>query len=100
MTRGTGSPVRALWAAPLVLLTITLLPNPSHAADECLSAPQHQAGEVGHWFYRIDRESHRKCWYLGESGERHHAVARPHAHAAAQAREEARAQDDTPRTRK
>src|SRR3954454_18334884 len=97
MTRVTGSPVRALWAAPLLFLTAAVFPNPSHAAEECLSAPHHKAGEVGYWFYRIDRDTHRKCWYLGERGERHHAAARPHSR---QAREEAREEDDTPRARK
>jgi hypothetical protein len=32
-------------------------------AGECLDAPNGPSATGHHWFYRIDRASHRKCWY-------------------------------------
>jgi len=33
-------------------------------ADDCLAAPSSAAPKGGHWYYRLDRASQRKCWYL------------------------------------
>ena len=33
-------------------------------ADDCLIAPKTSAPEGGHWYYRTDRPTQRKCWYL------------------------------------
>ena len=35
------------------------------SAATCLSAPKPPAPEGKHWFYRLDRETNRKCWYVG-----------------------------------
>jgi hypothetical protein len=32
---------------------------------ECLSRPNKAAPDGSHWWYRIDRSTHRRCWYLG-----------------------------------
>src|SRR5262249_7989645 len=32
------------------------------AADTCLTQPNTRA-EGGHWYYRVDRATHRRCWY-------------------------------------
>jgi hypothetical protein len=34
------------------------------AAADCLAEPNRDATEGLHWYYRIDRENDRKCWYL------------------------------------
>jgi hypothetical protein len=34
------------------------------AATKCAEAPGGQAPEGEHWYYRLDREAHRKCWYV------------------------------------
>jgi hypothetical protein len=34
------------------------------SAKKCVEAPVGLASEGGHWFYRLDRETHRKCWYV------------------------------------
>jgi hypothetical protein len=63
--------VAALFAIPLTDL---------HAAsDECLAGPNRSPPEGMHWYYRVDRDTHRKCWYLGEQGTkvRHAARAKP-----------------------
>jgi hypothetical protein len=36
--------------------------NPA-AADTCLTHPNLRATEGGRWYYRVDRPTHRKCWY-------------------------------------
>jgi len=34
------------------------------AAAKCVQGPEGQAPEGERWYYRLDRESHRKCWYV------------------------------------
>jgi hypothetical protein len=48
----------------------TLSHSPAAAADECLSAPNDQAPQGSHWYYRLDRATNRQCWYLREQGEK------------------------------
>lgn len=33
-------------------------------ASDCLASPKGAAPQGQHWFYRIERDSKRKCWYL------------------------------------
>jgi hypothetical protein len=48
------------------------------AADECLSAPTGTAAKGQHWYYRLERATHRKCWYVRDiSGGNEHAAAAP-----------------------
>ena len=48
----------------------------SRAADDCITKPNATAPPGSHWYYRVDRTSHRECWYVGpESRE-----VRTHAH--------------------
>jgi hypothetical protein len=35
------------------------------ASDKCQTEPDPQSPQGSHWYYHTDRESHRKCWYLG-----------------------------------
>jgi hypothetical protein len=35
-------------------------------ADSCLSAPQGTAPAGSHWYYRLERSTKRKCWYVRE----------------------------------
>jgi hypothetical protein len=39
-------------------------PGLGDATAKCLQAPAGQAPEGEHWYYRLDRESQRKCWYF------------------------------------
>ena len=39
-------------------------------ADECLGRPGATTPKGSHWFYRIDRKSNRRCWYLGPVGQK------------------------------
>src|SRR5262249_9358927 len=31
---------------------------------------KHQTPPGAHWYYRIDRPNHRKCWFLGDEGQK------------------------------
>ena len=42
---------------------VGIVGSAAQAADECLGAPSAPSAKGQHWFYRIDRASHRKCWY-------------------------------------
>jgi hypothetical protein len=43
---------------------------PARAADDCLRGPGHETSAGGHWYYRFDRQLHRKCWYLADEGQK------------------------------
>jgi hypothetical protein len=47
--------------------------NVAHA-DDCLAAPNSPSPEGRHWYYRLDWQTQRKCWYVRARG--HHSVAR------------------------
>jgi hypothetical protein len=36
------------------------------AADECLNNPNKPTPPGGHWYYRLERGTQRKCWYLAD----------------------------------
>lgn len=38
----------------------------TRTADNCLSGPKGVAPAGGHWYYRLERTTKRKCWYVGE----------------------------------
>ena len=54
-----------------------LVPGTVRAAD-CIAAPNGAAPAGSHWYYRTDRATRRKCWYVAaeDRGVRH-AVRRP-----------------------
>jgi hypothetical protein len=39
------------------------------AAADCLAAPNSSAPPNSHWYYRTDRTTQRKCWYLRASND-------------------------------
>ncbi|MBH5396811.1 hypothetical protein HZZ13_03255 [Bradyrhizobium sp. CNPSo 4010] len=48
-------------------------PAPSstaNAAPDCLASPKDAAPQGQHWYYRLDRTTKRKCWYLRAAGEK------------------------------
>jgi hypothetical protein len=38
-------------------------------AADCLAAPSSSVPQNGHWYYRTDRRTQRKCWYLRASND-------------------------------
>ena len=39
------------------------------AEENCLAAPNARLPPGGHWFYRTDRSTQHKCWYLRQPGD-------------------------------
>jgi hypothetical protein len=44
----------------------SLSATPASAADECLSAPKGATPAGAHWYYRLEKGTKRKCWYLAD----------------------------------
>lgn len=65
-------------------VALATFPNIAHAAGEaapaaaeCLSAPKNAAPAGAHWYYRTDRSTKRKCWYLADAGAKAKKAAPP-----------------------
>jgi hypothetical protein len=58
----------------LILAEVFLTARASRAADDCVSKPNATPPQGTHWYYRVDRTTHRQCWYLGAE----EAKVRPH----------------------
>src|SRR4029453_318540 len=52
-----------------IALTATSL-SAAPADDECLAKPKGVAPAGKHWYYNTNRSTQRKCWYLGDTGEK------------------------------
>lgn len=60
--QSTSLPVFAVSLAVLG----TMLPGaPARAEDDCIAKPNAPAPAGQHWWYRTDRATKRKCWFLG-----------------------------------
>ncbi len=65
---------RMILLLPTIFLAVALSAGTSlaeraaNAGNDCLAKPGSQAAEGRHWYYRIDRSSNRRCWYLGDVG--------------------------------
>jgi hypothetical protein len=70
--------ILAIWLAMICLTVQT-----SRAQIECLAKPNAVAPQGSHWYYRLDRATHRQCWYLAAAGARvlqprpQHAASNP-----------------------
>jgi hypothetical protein len=58
--------VMAIFTISLAAVSVTV--RASRAADDCLTQPNAAAPQGSHWYYRVDRTTHRECWYLGAEG--------------------------------
>ena len=66
--KAAASPIFAAFLASVFSSAIACAAT--RAADDCLSEPKHQTPPGGHWYYRIDGPYHRKCWFLGDEGQK------------------------------
>jgi hypothetical protein len=69
--------------APVVCVSVALtisfgvLPGSVvEAAPECLTKPGAPPPQGKHWYYTTDRANNRRCWYLGDRGEKVHRPPR------------------------
>jgi hypothetical protein len=51
-------------AAGMIGTALALGANSAFAAVECLTEPNRDPPQGSHWFYRVDRATDRRCWYL------------------------------------
>lgn len=65
--RSTPLPVSTVCfiALVIIMLPATSRGETARAADECAAAPNAPPPAGQHWWYRTDRATKRKCWYLG-----------------------------------
>jgi hypothetical protein len=74
---GPAALVHAIVVATTSFLGVPGLPAaPAAAAPDCLAAPDTTPTAGRRWFYRLDRATDRKCWYLREAGEPRPAAQR------------------------
>jgi hypothetical protein len=80
-------------AAGMIGAALALGAGTASAAVECLTEPNRDPPEGSHWFYRVDRATDRRCWYLrawtavplaAPAGEAQRVTARPPAGQAVQ----------------
>jgi hypothetical protein len=65
MSAQISRPIGVLAFASVLLASgAVAVPDTAFAAD-CLAAPNSSTPPNGHWYYRTDRASQKKCWYLG-----------------------------------
>lgn len=53
------------------------------AANDCLAAPKPETPAGAHWYYRLEKGTKRKCWYLSDAGGKLKKTATPKPAAAA-----------------
>jgi hypothetical protein len=58
-----------------VVLPVIVSSSSALSADECLATPNSPSPPGSHWYYRLERPSQRKCWYLGPEGREVHATS-------------------------
>lgn len=49
-------------------MSVTAEPAAESTANECLAAPKAATPAGAHWYYRIEKGTKRKCWYLADAG--------------------------------
>ncbi len=62
-------------AAPAITFLMVISTGPAGAAAACDAAPKSPPPQGSHWYYRTDRSSGRKCWYLASAGQKTQEVA-------------------------
>lgn len=75
-----ASGVIAGCVAIFTIITVPAIAEPTAepaAADECLAAPKATTPAGAHWYYRVEKGTKRKCWYLSDAGGKVKATAKP-----------------------
>jgi hypothetical protein len=66
MAREPRSSTRSIPFVSAFLVSIlgVVAPSGTARAADCLTAPDSSTPSNGHWYYRTDRTTQQKCWYL------------------------------------
>jgi hypothetical protein len=67
----------AALAASLSLFAFPPLHRAANAAETCLAGPKGAAPPGSHWYYRLERDSQRKCWHLVQKDQKGQRAAAP-----------------------
>jgi hypothetical protein len=62
-----ASAIAAGFVSFIGITTISANADPA-AESECLSAPKATTPAGAHWYYRVEKGTKRKCWYLADEG--------------------------------
>ncbi|XUM21438.1 hypothetical protein ACRAVF_29645 [Bradyrhizobium oligotrophicum S58] len=54
-------------AAGIAGTVVLVLPRVVLAAEECLTEPTGEKSDAQRWYYRFDRGTNRRCWYLKDT---------------------------------
>src|SRR4051812_38879764 len=54
-------------AAGIAGTVVIVLPRAVMAAEECLTEPTGPKSDAQRWYYRFDRGTNRRCWYLKDA---------------------------------
>jgi len=87
MSNRSAKFVMALFAGVLAGASLTAVTDLRAQAveDNCLSSPKGTTPAGSHWYYRIDRATKRKCWYLRQESDTTTRTAPPQDSSAAEA---------------
>ncbi len=73
--RKTALIASAALTGAVVLPGMIVSSSSALSAGECLAGPNSPSPPGSHWYYRLERPSQRKCWYLGPEGREVHATS-------------------------
>ncbi|WP_315779197.1 MULTISPECIES: hypothetical protein [unclassified Bradyrhizobium] len=57
-------------ATGIAATVLFALPRAAVTAEECLTEPTGDKSDAQHWYYRFDRGTNRRCWYLKDANGR------------------------------
>jgi hypothetical protein len=78
MANRTTTFVSAVFAGVFACAALTTgAASSARAAEDCIAGPKDEAPQGSHWYYRVDRVTHRKCWYLWAEGLKVRQAASP-----------------------
>jgi len=63
----TNPLVPAVYAGSLAAAVVLAANWAVSAAGTCIEKPNQQIDQAGHWYYYVDRERHRRCWFFETS---------------------------------
>src|SRR5467141_3742526 len=71
----------AILASLVIISTVTAITARSGGAapagETCLGKPDGSAPEGSYWYSRVDRATHRRCWYVRPNGMKGRHAALP-----------------------